>query len=217
MLSKKQEAINKIKEIFLETNAEWIRCMDLEKLVTEHGIPIPTFYRRLREMTQEGILIKDKGKGKKSSYRLNPKAVSKEEKELETLKLDIDLFINRKVREAAAEKLDKKEVLQIHSLWSGALNLWAVLEQIDTGKPFIRIAKFYNEGLLLKQQPYRQAILSATPFLPFPELIRLSDPNTCLGDKKEYKAKTDQWKKALRELFPEQIEALEGLSKNHGF
>jgi hypothetical protein len=32
-----------------------------------------------------------------------------------------------------------------------------------------------------------------------------------LGDQKEYKIKIDRWKKALRELFPEEIKAFEAL------
>jgi len=209
MLTKKQEAITKIKEIFFESDLKWIRCMDLEKLAVERGIPTPTFYRRLREMTQDGILIKDKGKGKKSSYCLNRRAMSKEEQDFEVMKLEIEHFINYQMQDKA-QKSDKKAVLELQVAWLGALNLWALLEQIDTGKPFIEIAEAYDKGLLSKQQPYRQEILATTQLLPsLPELIRLSDYRVALGDQKEYKIKIDQWKKALREVFPEQIEAFE--------
>jgi len=187
--------------------------MDLEKLATERGISIPTFYKRLREMTQEDILIKDKGKGKKSSYRLNPKIVPKIVTELEILKLEIEAHVAKEIREKAKES-DEKEVLDLQSRWLAALNLWALLEHIDTGdreKPFIRIAEFYDEQLLLKQQPYRQKIRAVTPFLTDAELIRASDAYTPLGNNPEYKIEIKRWKQALRELFPEQIKAIEGL------
>ena len=52
-------------------------------------------------------------------------------------------------------------------------------------------------------------MLSVTPLLTIPELMHLSSPNVGLGKMKEYKIEVECWKKALREVFPEQIEAFE--------
>jgi predicted transcriptional regulator len=189
-----------IKNAFWKEKKEALSASELEKHVTEKtGISRATFYRRLAELVEQGLILKDTTKRRNTAYRLNYNATM--------LKREVLTNINEEMQPCEIEFLkdEKKEADLLEKLGSeiAALSLWALLEHIRTGEPAQETADYYLSYIggapaLLK----RAIIRKETPWIDMTKEIALHDPKTALREFPEYDQVLKRFAEALEKLFP---------------
>ena len=118
------------------------KCLDIEIEATKHGISKPTFYRRLTELTRDGILEKKEISHKDIRYHVSFQHMPKEQAKVLRFKQYALMKINA-VLESVAQKNDEQELLKELSKWIGALSLYCLLKQIETGIPYTDAVMYY--------------------------------------------------------------------------
>jgi len=121
---------------------EFIKCLDIERGATRRGISKPTFYRRLSEMTKEGILNKKEISHKDIRYQVSYEHLPAEQSAVLCFKIEALKFINKRLREIET-KQDEQEVLKELGKWLGVLSIFCLYQEIDSGIPYTDAVKYY--------------------------------------------------------------------------
>jgi predicted transcriptional regulator len=189
-----------IKNAFWEEKKEALLASELEKRVMEKtGISRATFYRRLAELVEKGLILKDVTKKRNTAYRLNYNAT--------LLKWEVLSNINEKMQPCEIEFLkdETKEVDLLEKLGSeiAALSLWALLEQVGTGEPVQETVNYYLSYIGGAQALLKRVIIrKETPWIDMTKEIALFDPKVALGKFPEYKQALKRFAEALEKQFP---------------
>jgi DNA-binding PadR family transcriptional regulator len=130
-----------------QKTTDFVKCLDIEKEATKRGISKPTFYRRLTELTKEGTLEKKEISHRDTRYRVSYAILPGGQKQVLLFKQEALAFINTRLRETEA-KQDELEVLKELGRWLGALSLYCLYKEIQTGYPFTEAVIYY-----LHEQP----------------------------------------------------------------
>lgn len=201
-----------IKNAFWKEKKEALSASDLEKHVTEKtGISRATFYRRLAELVEQGLILKDMTKRRNTAYRLNYNAT--------LLKLEVLRYINEHMHPFEISYMKGKEEIKdetnlLKELGSqiAKTSLWALLKQIRTGEPYIDVVSYYLSYIGGAQALLKRTIIQMeAPYLEDKKRIALSDPKVALGELPEYEAAVKRYEEAFKALYKKEAEDLDAL------
>ena len=193
-----------------------VKCLDIEREAIRRGISKPTFYRRLMELAKEGILEKDKVSHRDIRYRVNFQRMPEEQARVVLFKRyvlsKLDLILQQ-----IAQKNDEQELIKELAKWIGALSLFSLMKQIQTGLPytdavtyyitepkgaprFIRGKIVYSSGVIWQLEKDRGKL----------EKAMIDEP---LGEK--FKREVDYFFEVMQTLFPIEFDEFnQGLETN---
>jgi Fe2+ or Zn2+ uptake regulation protein len=126
----------------MQTTTHSVKCLDIEREAIKRGISKPTFYRRLMELAKEGILEKGKVSHRDIRYRVNFQRMPEEQAKVVLFKRyvlnKLDLILQQ-----IAQKNDEQELIKELAKWIGALSLFSLMKQIQTGLPYTDAVTYY--------------------------------------------------------------------------
>jgi predicted transcriptional regulator len=201
-----------IKNAFWQEKKEALLASELEKSVTEKtGISRATFYRRLAELVEKGLVLKDVTKRRNTAYRLNYNAT--------LLKLEVLRYINEhmhpfeiKYMKGKEEIKDETNLLKELGSQIAKTSLWALLKQIRTGEPYVDVVSYYLSYIGGAQALLKRTIIQMeAPYLEDKKRIALSDPKVALGELPEYEAAVKRYEEAFKTLYKKEAEDLDAL------
>ena len=200
----------------MEEKSGFVKCLDIEKRAIERGISKPTFYRRLMELTKEGILQKKEISHRDIRYGVSYAHLPSGQKQVLRFKREALMFINKRLRETEA-KQDEQEVLKELGSWLGALNLYCLYEEIESGYPFTDAVRYY-----LHEQPggaphyLRKSVVygSKAPDIldDFGKLAKAMTDEP-LGKNEKFRPGLDNLFEILKRIYPKEFDALSMLSE----
>lgn len=120
----------------------YVQCLNIEKEATKRGISKPTFYRRLGELTQEGILDKKDVSHKDIRYRVSFRHMPVEQARVLLFKRHALMKINQHL-DSVAKTSDEQEIMKELLKWTSALSLYTLLWQIKTGYQYTEAVTYY--------------------------------------------------------------------------
>ncbi len=191
---------------------EWVKCMDIEQKAFEKGISKPTFYRRLKEMTEDRSLEKQQISHKDIRYRVNFQYLPEEQENLLSFKIWVMTEINNHLEETM-KKFDEQEVLKELTRWIGALGAYTILKQIETGLPYTDALEFYvkqpgGAPKFLRRITIAKGRGAWTDLEDFSKMAKLMTDEP-LGKHEEYKTGLEAFYEALEKLYPKEFIAFE--------
>jgi len=191
---------------------EWVKCINIEKAAIIIGISKPTFYRRLGEMTKEGILTRKVKSRKDILYRINFSKLPREYAEVTNFKIWVMTEINNHMEETM-KKFDEQEVLKELSTWIGALCSYTVLKQIETGLPYTDAVEYYIKQPGGAPKFLRRIVISKgrgawTDLEDFSKMAKLMTDEP-LGKHEEYQSGLNMFYEVLEKLYPKEFIAFE--------
>jgi len=195
----------------LQEKEGFAKCLDIEIEATKHGISKPTFYRRLTELKRGGILEKKEISHKDIRYRVSYDHLPSGQKQVLRFKRETLMYINKRLRETEA-KQDELEVLKELGRWLGALSLYCLYEEIETGYPYTDAVRYY-----LHEQPggaphyLRKSVVygSKAPDI-LDDLSKLDKAMTDepLGQSEKFKPGLGNLFETLAKIYPKEFNAL---------
>ncbi|MCW4046169.1 MAG: hypothetical protein NWE99_01205 [Candidatus Bathyarchaeota archaeon] len=201
-----------IKNAFWEEKKEALLASELEKHVTaKTGISRATFYRRLAELVEQGLILKDMTKRRNTAYRLNYNAT--------LLKLEVLRYINDHMQpfeinymKGKEEIKDEANLLKELGNQIAKTSLWALLKQIKTGEPYADVVSYYLSYIGGAQALLKRTIIQKeTPYLEDNKRIALFDPKVALGELPEFDAAVKRYEEAFKTLYKKEAEDLDAL------
>jgi len=195
-----------------ERKEDWVKCIDIEQKALEKGISKPTFYRRLKDMTEDCSLEKNQISHKDIRYRVNFKYLPEKQKQLLRFKLWVMTNINNQM-EDTMKKFDEQEVLNALARWIGALGVYTILKQIDTGLPYTDALEFYvkqpgGAPKFLRRIAIAKGRGAWTDLEDFSKMAKLMTDEP-LGKHEEYQSGLQTFYEALENLYPKEFIAFE--------
>lgn len=193
-----------------------VKCLEIEKEATKHGISKPTFYRRLTELAKEGILNKNEVSHRDIKYRVTYQHLPEGQEEVLRFKIEVLLYINTRLRDTEARQ-DELEVVKELGRWLGALSLYCLYKEIMTGYPYTDAVKYY-----LFEQPkgaphyLRKAVVygsKAPDILDDLNKLAKAMSDEPLGRNKKFQPGLTDLFEILQKIYPQEFDAFSMLQQ----
>lgn len=192
---------------------DFVRCLDIQKEATKRGISKPTFYRRLSEMTKEGILNKKEISHKDIRYQVSYEHLPRGQLVVLRFKREAFKFINKHLRETET-KQDEQEVLKELGRWLGALSLFCLYREIESGYPYTDAVKYYlHEPGGAPHYLRKSVVYGSKPPDILDDFSKLEKVMTDepLGDGLKFVEGLISLLKTLEKIYPQEFNAFESI------
>lgn len=209
MKTEKQKFEDQIVQSILNHKGE-VRAKDLEQDILEKtGITPSTFYKRLAKLVEKGLVVKDRAEWRNSIYRVNYERVDDERLFLPRMKLEVLAKINEAIKDSEIERkfmrgeMNEAGLLRELGILIAEVSLWALLEQIRWGEPYVEVACYYlsyisGAQMLLKRTMWHKEAID----IDLQKQVALSDPRVAFGELPDLEPALKRYEDALEKLYP---------------